>query len=94
MCSNLLVAGKTMAQSFLADYEHTSPSDRMVERRCLRHQAAADMARTGRSSAALLEDIKRLQEQIAKVTPIDWTIPEVTTDEGQAMRDGGYTPAR
>jgi len=34
------------------------------------------MARTGRTSAALLGDIERLQERIKSSTPIDWTIPD------------------
>jgi hypothetical protein len=73
--SNLLVAGKTMAQSFLANSStRLHPIEWSSGTAC--GIAAADMARTGRSSAALLEDIKRLQEQIAKVTPIDWTIPK------------------
>lgn len=73
--SNLLVAGKTMAQSFLANSStRLHPIEWSTGTAC--GIAAADMARTGRSTAALLADIERLQEQIAKVTPIDWTIPK------------------
>jgi hypothetical protein len=73
--SNLLVAGKTMAQSFLANSStRLHPIEWSSGTAC--GIAAADMARTGRSSAALLADIERLQEQVVKATPIDWTIPK------------------
>lgn len=72
--SNLLVAGKTMAQSFLANSStRLHPIEWSSGTAC--GIAAADMARTGRSTAALLADIERLQENIVKSTPIDWTIP-------------------
>lgn len=72
---NLLVAGKTMAQSFLANSStRLHPIEWSSGTAC--GIAAADMARTGRSSAALLADIERLQERVATATPIDWTIPD------------------
>ncbi len=73
--SNLLVAGKTMAQSFLANSAtRLHPIEWSSGTAC--GIAAADMARTGRTSAALLGDIERLQERIKSSTPIDWTIPD------------------
>jgi len=73
--SNLLVAGKTMAQSFLANSAtRLHPIEWSSGTAC--GIAAADMARTGRTSAALLGDIERLQERIKTSTPIDWTIPD------------------
>jgi hypothetical protein len=73
--SNLLVAGKTMAQSFLANSAtRLHPIEWSSGTAC--GIAAADMARTGRTSAALLVDIERLQERIKTSTPIDWTIPD------------------
>jgi hypothetical protein len=38
--------------------------------------AAAEMARSGQGSAALLGEIGRLQALVAKQTPIDWTMPK------------------
>ena len=71
--SNLLVAGKTMAQSFLANaatrlhpIEWSSGTAAGV--------AAADMARNGRSSRQELEQIEALQQLVSQKTPIVWTI--------------------
>jgi hypothetical protein len=73
--SNFLVAGKTMAQSFLANSAtRLHPIEWSSGTAC--GIAAADMARTGRTSAALLGDIERLQAKIKTATPIDWTIPD------------------
>ena len=73
--SNLLVAGKTMAQSFLANSAtRLHPIEWSSGTAC--GIAAAEMARTGRSSAELLDDIGRLQERVATATPIDWTMPD------------------
>lgn len=70
---NLLVAGKTMAQSFLANaatrlhpIEWSSGTAAGV--------AAADMARNGRNSRQELEQIERLQALVRKKTPTEWTI--------------------
>ncbi|MFM7206883.1 MAG: FAD-dependent oxidoreductase [Planctomycetaceae bacterium] len=72
---NLLVVGKTMAQSFLANsatrlhpIEWSSGTAGGV--------AAAHMARTGRTSREALAAIGELQEEIRVKTPIDWTIPQ------------------
>jgi len=72
--SNLLVVGKTMAQSFLANsatrlhpIEWSTGTAGGV--------AAAHMARTGRSSREALAAIGELQAEIRQKTPIDWTLP-------------------
>jgi hypothetical protein len=72
---NLLVAGKTMAQSFLANsatrlhpIEWSTGTAGGV--------AAAHMARTGRTSREALAEIGELQKEIRVLTPIDWTLPE------------------
>ena len=70
---NLLTAGKTMSQSFLANaatrlhpIEWSSGTAAGV--------AAADMARNGRTSRQELENINQLQTLVKAKTPIDWTI--------------------
>jgi hypothetical protein len=72
---NLLVVGKTMAQSFLANsatrlhpIEWSTGTAGGV--------AAAHMARTGRSSREALAAITEIQGEIRQKTPIDWTLPE------------------
>jgi len=73
--SNVLVAGKTMAQSFLANSAtRLHPIEWSSGVAC--GVAAAEMARSGRGSAALLGEIGRLQALVAKQTPIDWTVPK------------------
>lgn len=73
--SNTLVAGKTMAQSFLANSAtRLHPIEWSSGTAC--GIAAAEMALTGRTSAALLADVARLQERVRQETPIDWTIPD------------------
>ncbi len=71
---NLLVAGKTMAQSFLANsatrlhpIEWSTGTAAGV--------AAAHMARERRSSRQALDVIEKLQNEVARFTPIDWTMP-------------------
>ncbi len=71
---NLLVVGKTMAQSFLANsatrlhpIEWSTGTAGGV--------AAAHMARTGRTSREALAAIGELQDEIRQKTPIDWTLP-------------------
>lgn len=71
---NLLVVGKTMAQSFLANsatrlhpIEWSTGTAGGV--------AAAHMARTGRTSREALAAIGELQHEIRQKTPIDWTLP-------------------
>lgn len=70
---NLLVAGKTMAQSFLANaatrlhpIEWSTGTAAGV--------AAADMARTHRTTAEELEHVEELQGLVREKTPIEWTI--------------------
>ena len=72
---NLLVVGKTMAQSFLANsatrlhpIEWSSGTAGGV--------AAAHMARHGRTSREALAAITDLQTEIRRQTPIDWTLPD------------------
>jgi hypothetical protein len=74
---NLLVAGKTMAQSFLANsatrlhpIEWSSGTAAGV--------AAAHMAKTGRTSREAFEAIGEVQELVRQKTPIDWTLPAAT----------------
>lgn len=71
---NLLVAGKTMAQSFLANsatrlhpIEWSTGTAAGV--------AAAHMAATGRTSRGALAAISELQDLVKAKTPIDWTLP-------------------
>jgi hypothetical protein len=73
--SNLLVAGKTMAQSFLANSAtRLHPIEWSSGTAC--GIAAAEMARTGRTSTQLLADVAALQALVKEKTPIDWTLPE------------------
>ena len=74
---NLLVAGKTMAQSFMANaatrlhpIEWSTGTAAGI--------AAADMARNGRTSREELVRIAELQALVRKKTPIDWTIGSET----------------
>lgn len=71
---NLLVTGKTMAQSFLANsatrlhpIEWSTGTAAGV--------AAAHMAAMGRSSRQALEAIGEVQSLVRGKTPIDWTLP-------------------
>ncbi|TWU23654.1 FAD-dependent oxidoreductase [Bythopirellula polymerisocia] len=72
---NLLVTGKTMAQSFLANsatrlhpIEWSTGTAAGV--------AAAYMAETRQNSRQTLENIEKLQARVKVFTPIDWTIPD------------------
>jgi hypothetical protein len=71
---NLLVAGKTMAQSFAANsatrlhpIEWSTGTAAGV--------AAAYMARTGKTSRQAYEAIDEVQDLVREKTPIDWTFP-------------------
>ncbi|MGL4514994.1 MAG: FAD-dependent oxidoreductase [Lacipirellulaceae bacterium] len=82
--ANLLVAGKTMAQTFLANsatrlhpIEWSSGTAAGV--------MAAEMARSGATAAEACDDAERLRGLVARYTPIDWTIEEVVTG-GAARR--------
>jgi len=73
--SNLLVAGKTMAQSFLANSAtRLHPIEWSSGTAC--GIAAAEMAKRGRTSAQMLADIAQLQTLVKQKTPLDWTLPE------------------
>ncbi|MEM8945670.1 MAG: FAD-dependent oxidoreductase [Planctomycetota bacterium] len=72
---NLLVAGKTMAQSFLANsatrlhpIEWSTGTAAGV--------AAAFMAESSKSAREAYQDIGQLQSLIRQQTPIDWTAPD------------------
>jgi hypothetical protein len=75
---NLLVAGKTMAQTFVANsatrlhpIEWSSGTAAGV--------LAADMVRTGETAAEACADAERLRRRVAKYTPVDWTIDATPT---------------
>jgi hypothetical protein len=80
---NLLVAGKTMAQSFLANsatrlhpIEWSTGTAAGV--------AAAYMASSGKNSREVYEKIHELQPLIRQHTPIEWTIAKRTYPEQSA----------
>lgn len=82
---NLLVAGKTMAQSFLANsatrlhpIEWSSGTAAGV--------ASAYMARTGKTTREAYAAIGEVQELIRARTPIDWTIPDAETIDKRASQ--------
>lgn len=71
---NLLVAGKTMAQTFLANaatrlqpIEWSSGTAAGV--------VAAGLARSGQTTREACEDHDRLRRRVAKQTPVDWVLP-------------------
>lgn len=73
--SNLLVAGKTMAQTFLANsatrlhpIEWSSGTAAGV--------TAAYMARTNKTSRDALNSIEEVRSLVAEQTPTDWVLPE------------------
>jgi hypothetical protein len=70
---NMLVAGKTMSQSFLAN-SATRLHPIEWSTGAASGVAAAMMARDASSSRQLLEHIDRLQQRVRRYTPIDWTI--------------------
>jgi hypothetical protein len=71
--NNLLVAGKTMAQSFLANAA-TRLQPIEWSSGTAAGAAAAHMARWGLSSRAALDAIADIQTVVKARTPIDWTI--------------------
>jgi hypothetical protein len=70
---NLLVAGKTMAQSFLAN-SATRLHPIEWSTGSAAGAAAAFMARTGKNSRDAYREIHQLQARIRRFTPIEWTI--------------------
>lgn len=71
--SNLLVAGKTMAQSFLANAAtRLHPIEWATGTAA--GAASAHMARWGLSSQGALDNIGDIQQVVRARTPIDWTI--------------------
>ncbi len=72
---NVLVAGKTMAQSFLTNSAtRLHPTEWSTGTSA--GVAAAYMVRTGKSTQQTLESIGELQELVKSFTPIDWSFPE------------------
>lgn len=72
---NLLVAGKTMAQTFLANSAtRLQPIEWSSGAAC--GVVAADLAESGATTAAACEDHERLRKKIAAHTPVDWVIPD------------------
>ena len=72
--ANLLVAGKTMAQSFMANSAtRLHPTEWSTGTAA--GVAAATMAAENLSTRQLLRDVTRLQEFVAAKTPLDWSLP-------------------
>ena len=70
----MLVAGKTMAQSFMANSAtRLHPTEWSTGTAA--GVAAAYMAKTEKTSRQALESIAAVQEQIQEMTPIEWTVP-------------------
>ncbi len=70
---NLLVAGKTMAQTFLTNSaSRLHPSE--WSSGCAAGAAAAYLSRAGKTTREGLESIQDIQTIVKKHTPIDWTI--------------------
>ncbi|MEN1678668.1 MAG: FAD-dependent oxidoreductase [Planctomycetota bacterium] len=70
---NLLVAGKTMAQTFLAN-SATRLHPIEWSTGCAAGAAAAFLAKTGGVTRDGLEQIEKVQAIVRRHTPIDWTI--------------------
>lgn len=76
---NVLMAGKTMAQSFLTNSAtRLHPTEWSTGTAA--GVAAAYMIRTGKSTQQTLESIGELQDLVKLFTPIDWTFPETNED--------------
>jgi hypothetical protein len=77
---NMLVAGKTMAQSFMANSAtRLHPTEWSTGTAA--GVAAAYMSQTGKTSRQALESIAEVQSLVRAKTPIDWTIPENASSE-------------
>jgi hypothetical protein len=77
---NMLVAGKTMAQSFMANSAtRLHPTEWSTGTAA--GVAAAYMSQTGKTSRQTLESIAEVQSLVRAKTPIDWTIPENAISE-------------
>jgi hypothetical protein len=71
---NMLVAGKTMAQSFMANSAtRLHPTEWSTGTAA--GVAAAYMAKTGKTARQALESVAEVQKLVKAKTPIDWTIP-------------------
>ena len=72
---NLLVAGKTMAQTFLANAAtRLHPIEWSSGTAC--GVVAADLAASGATTAQACDDFERLRRKVARHTPVDWTLPD------------------
>lgn len=76
-CPNLLVAGKTMAQTFMAN-SATRLHPIEWSTGAAAGVTAAYMAKEAKSSAQALAEVELIQERVREYTPIDWTLPEPT----------------
>jgi len=84
---NLLVAGKTMAQSFLANSAtRLQPTEWSTGTAA--GVVAAHMSQHGKTSRQALANIQEIQRLVSNQTPIDWTIPEQGRD-GNTTEDAG-----
>lgn len=72
---NLMVAGKTIAQTFLAN-SATRLHPIEWSTGCAAGVIAADLAERNATTAQACEDHQRLRERVAKHTPVDWVFPE------------------
>ena len=72
-CKNLLVAGKTMAQSFLAN-SATRLHPIEWSSGCAAGAAAAYLAEAGKSTHQGYEAVAEIQSIVRRHTPIDWTL--------------------
>lgn len=71
---NLMVAGKTMAQTFLANSAtRLHPIEWSSGVAC--GVVAADLSKSGATTAEACADFERLRKKIARHTPVDWTPP-------------------
>jgi hypothetical protein len=71
----MLLAGKTMAQTFLAN-SATRLHPIEWSSGCAAGAAAAYLAETGKTSAEGYESVDEVQEIVKRHTPIDWVIED------------------
>lgn len=71
---NLLVAGKTMAQTFLANSAtRLHPIEWSSGAAC--GVVAADLAKRNGTTREACDDYKRIRDTVARYTPIEWALP-------------------
>lgn len=70
---NLMVAGKTMAQTFLANSAtRLQPIEWSSGVAC--GVIAADLAKSGETTAEACDDFERLRQKVSKHTPVEWSL--------------------